>query len=71
MAGTIRIWERRYHIIKPHRTDTNRRWYDDNDLKRIINIAILNRNGLKISKIATLTDQEIAGKVAAPGKGIN
>jgi DNA-binding transcriptional MerR regulator len=65
MAGTIRIWERRYHIIKPHRTDTNRRWYDDDDLKRIINIAILNRNGLKISKIATLTDQEIAGKVAA------
>jgi len=64
MAGTIRIWERRYHIIKPHRTDTNRRWYDDDDLKRIMNIAILNRNGLKISKIATLTDQEIAGKVA-------
>lgn len=63
MAGTIRIWERRYHIIKPHRTDTNRRWYDDNDLKRIMNIAILNRSGLKISKIATLTDQEIAGKV--------
>jgi len=65
MAGTIRIWERRYHIIKPHRTDTNRRWYDDDDLKRIINIAILNRNGLKISKIATLTDPEIAAKVAA------
>lgn len=65
MAGTIRIWERRYRIIKPHRTDTNRRWYDDDDLKRIINIAILNRSGLKISKIATLTDPEIAGKVAA------
>jgi MerR family transcriptional regulator, light-induced transcriptional regulator len=63
-AGTIRIWERRYHIIKPHRTDTNRRWYDDDDLKRIINIAILNRSGLKISKIAALTSPDIAGKVA-------
>ncbi len=63
MAGTIRIWERRYRIIKPHRTDTNRRWYDDDDLKRIISIAILNRSGLKISKIAALTSQEIAGKV--------
>jgi MerR family transcriptional regulator, light-induced transcriptional regulator len=62
-AGTIRIWERRYHIIKPHRTDTNRRWYDD-DLKRIVNIAILNRSGLKISKIAALTSPDIAGKVA-------
>ena len=65
MAGTIRIWERRYRIIKPHRTDTNRRWYDDDDLKRIINIAILNRSGLKISKIASLTGPEIAGMVAS------
>jgi len=65
MAGTIRIWERRYRIIKPHRTDTNRRWYDDDDLKRIINISILYRHGLKISKIAALTALEIAGKVAS------
>ena len=64
MAGTIRIWERRYRIIKPHRTDTNRRWYDDDDLKRILNIAILYRSGLKISKIAEFTGLEIAGKVA-------
>ena len=64
MTGTIRIWERRYRIIKPHRTDTNRRWYDDDDLKRIISIGILNRSGLKISKIAKLTGPEIAEKVA-------
>jgi DNA-binding transcriptional MerR regulator len=64
MAGTIRIWERRYRIIKPHRTDTNRRWYDDDDLKRIINISILNRHGLKISKIAELTGPQIAEQVA-------
>ncbi len=64
MAGTIRIWERRYRIIKPHRTDTNRRWYDDDDLKRIINISILYRHGLKISKIAELTGPQIADQVA-------
>jgi DNA-binding transcriptional MerR regulator len=64
MAGTIRIWERRYRIIKPHRTDTNRRWYDDDDLKRIINISILYRHGLKISKIAELTGMQIAEQVA-------
>lgn len=63
-AGTIRIWERRYRIIKPHRTDTNRRWYDDEDLVRIINIAILNRHDVKISKIATMTGDEIAAQVA-------
>ena len=63
-AGTIRIWERRYWIIKPHRTDTNRRWYDDDDLMRIINISILYRHGYKISKIATMTGVEIASQVA-------
>ncbi|HOO67042.1 MAG TPA: MerR family transcriptional regulator, partial [Bacteroidales bacterium] len=63
-AGTIRIWERRYRIIKPHRTDTNRRWYDDDDLMRIINISILYRHGYKISKIATMTGVEIASQVA-------
>lgn len=63
MAGTIRIWERRYRIIKPHRTDTNRRWYDGDDLKRILNISLLYRKGVKISRIATLSDSEIEEKV--------
>lgn len=63
-AGTIRIWERRYRIIKPHRTDTNRRWYDDEDLIRIINISILYRHGVKISKIATMTGADISAQVA-------
>ncbi len=63
-AGTIRIWERRYRIIKPHRTDTNRRWYDDDDLVRIINISILYRHGFKISKIAAMSGVEIAREVA-------
>jgi DNA-binding transcriptional MerR regulator/methylmalonyl-CoA mutase cobalamin-binding subunit len=63
-AGTIRIWERRYRIIKPHRTDTNRRWYDDDDLVRIINISILYRHGFKISKIAAMSGIEIAREVA-------
>ncbi len=63
MAGTIRIWERRYQIIKPHRTDTNRRWYDNDDLKRILNISILYRKGIRISKIATFSEAEIDEKV--------
>jgi len=63
MSGTIRIWERRFRIIKPHRTQTNRRWYDDDDLKRILNISVLYRSGIKISKIATLSGAEIEEKV--------
>jgi DNA-binding transcriptional MerR regulator len=63
MAGTIRIWERRYRIIKPHRTETNRRWYDNDDLKRVLNIATLYRKGIKISTIATFSGPEILEKV--------
>ncbi len=64
-AHTIRIWEQRYGIIKPERTDTNIRYYQDGDLKKLLNIALLNRNGIKISKIAKMDDSEIAEKVAA------
>jgi len=62
-AHTIRIWEKRYSILKPDRTDTNIRFYCDEDLKRLLNIVILNRFGIKISKIAKLTDSEMSDKV--------
>jgi MerR family transcriptional regulator, light-induced transcriptional regulator len=51
-ADTIRMWEQRYRVTTAHRTETNRKWYTDDDLRRLINISILNRNGLKISEIA-------------------
>ena len=63
LAHTLRIWEKRYSIMQPDRTDTNRRRYDDNDLKKIINVSILNRHGLKISKIASLSNDEISREV--------
>jgi DNA-binding transcriptional MerR regulator len=63
-AHTIRIWEQRYGIINPERTETNIRYYKDDDLKLLLNIALLNRNGLRISKIAKLTRSEIEEKVA-------
>lgn len=62
-AHTIRIWEKRYGLIEPSRTSTNIRSYCDAELKKILNISILNRNGLKISKIALLTPGEISGLV--------
>lgn len=68
-AHTIRIWEKRYHLIDPERTDTNIRYYSDEDLKKIINVSLLNAQGLKISKIAALKDGEISQQVAALGEG--
>ena len=42
-AHTIRIWEQRYEFLKPNRTDTNIRTYTNQDLKRVLNIALLNK----------------------------
>ncbi len=64
-AHTIRIWEKRYDLIHPERTDTNFRTYNDEQLKKILNISILNKSGLKISKIASLNKIEIETKVAS------
>ena len=62
-AHTIRIWEQRYNIISPNRTDTNIRHYNDEDLKSILNIGILNNSGYKISKIAKMHKDEITASV--------
>jgi len=64
-AHTIRIWEKRYSLIAPQRTDTNIRFYSDDDLKKIINVSMLNAHGFKISKIAGMSGEEIARKVLA------
>ncbi|MEN9960867.1 MAG: hypothetical protein RL045_1119 [Bacteroidota bacterium] len=63
-AHTIRIWEQRYHLLQPTRTETGIRNYTDIDLKRILNIATLqNKGGIKISKIAELSEAEVSEKI--------
>lgn len=62
-AHTIRIWEKRHRLIIPKRTATNIRYYSDDDLKRIINVSLLNNHGVKISRIADMSDQEIQSEI--------
>lgn len=62
-AHTLRIWEQRYQFIEPKRTETNIRYYDDNDLKLILNISLLKDNGFKISKIAGMKEEEMLNEV--------
>ncbi|MDY0078818.1 MAG: MerR family transcriptional regulator [Bacteroidales bacterium] len=62
-AHTIRIWEKRYAIVDPSRTDSNIRWYNDEDLKKLLNVSILNRYGYKISRIASLSRKQINDKI--------
>ncbi len=58
-AYTLRIWEQRYGMLVPKRTDTNIRYYEEDDLKYMMNIAILNANGYKISRIAKMSREEV------------
>ena len=62
-AHTIRIWEKRYGLVIPNRTQTNIRYYSDAELRKLLNISILARNGIKISKIAGFNNEEICEKV--------
>lgn len=62
-AHTLRIWEQRYGILKPERTDTNIRWYCNTELKQLLNITLLYEHGFKISKIACLKNNDVISEV--------
>ena len=58
-AHTLRIWEKRYNLLEPERTDTNIRRYSLDSLRKLLNVTLLYNHGFKISKIASLDDSEI------------
>lgn len=77
-AHTIRIWEKRYNLLSPSRTDTNIRYYSSTSLHKLLNVALLNKHKHKISKIAQMSDEqitlnarEIAFKFAVADEAIN
>jgi MerR family transcriptional regulator, light-induced transcriptional regulator len=62
-AHTLRIWEQRFNLISPGRTDTNIRYYSDKDLKLVLNISLLKEHGYKISDIVKLSFEELSKEV--------
>lgn len=77
-AHTIRIWEKRYNLLSPERTDTNIRYYSSENLQKLLNVVLLNKNNIKISKIAEMSDdtivlkaRELAFKMAVNDEAIN
>ena len=58
-AHTIRIWEKRYNLLEPKRTETNIRYYDLANFQKLLNVSYLKNNGYKISKISTISENEI------------
>lgn len=64
-AHTIRIWEQRYSFLRPQRTSTNIRYYSNEELKIVLNIALLNKYGYKISHIDKMSSQEVREKIVS------
>ena len=62
-AHTIRIWEQRYSFLKPQRSQTNIRYYHSDELKTLLNIALLNKHGFKISHIDKMSVEEVSEKI--------
>jgi len=58
-AHTIRIWEKRYQLLEPNRTETNIRSYSDKDVRRILNVTMLIKNGYKISLVASYDEVKL------------
>jgi len=63
-AHTIRVWEMRYSFLKPRRTDTNIRVYSNQELKTILDVALLNKYGYKISHINRMDGAEICNRLS-------
>lgn len=62
-AHTIRIWEKRYNVLAPMRSDTNIRYYDLPSLQKLLNITLLHDHGYKISRIAKIAEEKIPDMV--------
>ncbi|MCX8020072.1 MAG: MerR family transcriptional regulator [Chitinophagaceae bacterium] len=62
-AHTLRIWEQRYNFLKPKRTETNIRYYTNDELKLLLNVSLLNRYGYKISQISRMRPDELSEKI--------
>lgn len=59
-SHTIRMWEKRYAVLSPMRTDSNIRYYDSASLQKLLNITLLHHHGYKISQIGKMTDDKLA-----------
>lgn len=62
-AHTLRIWEQRYSFLRPQRTTTNIRYYNNEQLKTILNVALLNKFGFRISQIDKMSEAELGNKL--------
>lgn len=62
---TFRVWERRYALVVPMRTGGNVRFYSLEEVRKLLTVALLYAQGLRISQLVSLTADELEVKAAA------
>ena len=62
-AHTIRVWEQRFHMFEPKRTPGNIRYYDESDLRKLLNLSFLSQQGFKVSVLARMNQEELSRRV--------
>lgn len=62
-AHTIRMWEQRFLMFEPRRTPGNIRYYNDSDLKKLLNLSFLTQQGYKVSVLARMSEEELSRRV--------
>ncbi len=66
-TDTLRIWERRYELVKPQRTEKGGRLYSQDDVTRLTMIKTLVDRGHAIGTVARLEMQELRTRLAQSG----
>jgi DNA-binding transcriptional MerR regulator len=69
-AHTIRVWEQRYNALRPNRSEGNTRYYDNDQLRRLLNIVSLSRQNYKVSELCAMPDQQLSKLVWELGNEI-
>ncbi|MBM3918528.1 MAG: MerR family transcriptional regulator [Sphingomonadales bacterium] len=62
-AHTIRMWEQRFQMFEPRRTPGNIRYYNETDLRKLLNLSYLSQQGYKVSVLARMSEEELSSRV--------
>jgi len=60
----IRAWEKRYNVVEPDRTDTNRRLYSEEDIEKLRLLNDASHLGHNIGSLASLSLSELKNLLA-------
>jgi MerR family transcriptional regulator, light-induced transcriptional regulator len=64
-SHVLRVWERRYGVVEPGRSDSKRRRYHQDDIRRLSLLKALVDNGHAISSVARLDTAQLEERLSS------